>query len=240
MAPAKEKIRKMFDNISGDYDSLNHLMSLDIDRIWRKRALNRVLDVPAGHDSPWQVLDIACGTGDFSIAIAKAMKKKGIRGHVTGADISEGMLSVMRQKVARQGLEDIVTAETGDCEALAYADDSFDRVTVAFGVRNFEDREAALREVLRVLRPGGRFVMLELSLPTSPVLKWLYNSYFFAVSKLGGIISGNKASYRYLPESVQRFPLAKQWMAFMESCGFRNVTARALTLGICRLYTGGK
>ena len=146
----------------------------------------------------------------------------------------------MRGKVARLGLEDLVSAETGDCEGLAYADNSFDRVIVAFGVRNFEKRETALSEVLRVLRPGGRFVMLELSQPSSTVLKWPYNCYFFGVSKLGGIISGNKASYKYLPESVVRFPEAKQWTAFMESCGFRNVTHTALSMGICRLYTGEK
>ncbi len=238
--PVKENIRKMFDNISGDYDSLNHLMSFNIDKGWRKRALRQVIDVPEGHDSPWQVLDIACGTGDFAIAAAKAMKKKGIRGHVTGADISDGMLNVMLGKVNRLALEDMVSAEKGDCEDLSYADGSFDRVTVAFGVRNFEKRETALREVLRVLRPGGRFVMLELSFPTGPVLRWLYDSYFFTAAKLGGIISGNKASYKYLHESVVRFPKPQQWVAFMESCGFRNVSQRALSLGICRLYTGDK
>lgn len=238
--PAKDNIRKMFDNISGDYDSLNHLMSLNIDRGWRRRTLRWILDAPQDLDRPWQVLDIACGTGDFSIAAAKAMKGKGMSGHVTGADISEGMLGVMRGKVAAEGLEDMVSVETGDCEDLAYADNSFDRVTVAFGVRNFEKKETALREVLRVLRPGGRFVMLELSLPGNPILRWLYNSYFFAVSKLGGLISGNKASYRYLPESVVRFPGPKHWIPFMESCGFRCVSERALTLGICRMYTGEK
>lgn len=233
-------VRRMFDSIAPDYDAMNHLMSLNVDRRWRKVALKQVLDVPGGLGRQWSVLDVACGTGDFSIAIARGMRRRSVSGHVTGADLSEGMLEVMRGKVAKEGLGNMVSEDVGDCEALDFGDGSFDRVTVAFGVRNFEDREKGLREVLRVLRGGGRFVMLELSVPSNPVLRWLFEKYFFAVAKLGGRISGDAASYRYLPASVVRFPQREEWLRFMRDCGFVNVRHRSLTFGICRLYTGEK
>jgi len=137
--------------------------------------------------------------------------------------------------------EDGIYAETGDCCSMRYADATFDTVSVAFGVRNFEDREKALGEVLRVLRPGGRFVMLELGIPRNPLVRWAYKFYFSRIMPLiGGKMSGNKAAYRYLPASVQAFPGPKEWCATMEAAGFKNVRHRALSLGICRLYTGEK
>jgi len=232
--PRKEKIEQMFDAIAPDYDRLNHLMSLGIDKRWRRRALRQIVEPERAQE----ILDLACGTGDFSLAIAR---KAHPQTRVTGVDLSEGMLAVMREKVRAAGLEARISAEKGDADALPFADGSFDRVTVAFGVRNFEHRETALREIRRVLRPGGRLVILELSLPSNPVVRWAYMLYFTRLTPLiGGRISGEKAAYRYLPASVLHFPGKREWMATMAACGFRAVTHRALSLGICRLYTGTK
>ena len=223
----------MFDSIAGDYDALNHILSLDVDKIWRKKALKQIVDAPA----PVQVLDLACGTGDFSIAIAKAFTE----GHVTGVDLSEGMLAVMREKVAKAGLADMISIEEGDGEALRFPDNTFDRVTIAFGIRNFEDRPKGLREMLRVLKPGGRLVILELSRPENKVIRWFYDLYFLHIlPKIGGKVSGDKAAYAYLPASVAAFPGKKEFTATMREAGFRTVTHKAFTLGICRMYTGEK
>ena len=286
----------MFDSIAGDYDSLNHILSLDVDKIWRKRALKRIVDAPA----PARVLDLACGTGDFSIAIAKALSRShkrvgtpveahakasakapveapakvpveapveapakvpveaqvtstgfvtggsgksdsATKGHVTGVDLSEGMLAMMREKVGKAGLADMISIEEGDGEALRFPDNTFDRVTIAFGIRNFEDRPKGLREMLRVLKPGGRLVILELSRPENKIIRWFYDLYFLHIlPKIGGKVSGDKAAYAYLPASVAAFPGKKAFMATMREAGFRAVTHKAFTLGICRMYTGEK
>lgn len=223
----------MFDSIAGDYDALNHILSLDVDKIWRKKALKQIVDAPA----PVQVLDLACGTGDFSIAIAKALTG----GHVTGVDLSEGMLSVMREKVDKAELNGMISIEEGDGENLRFPDNTFDRVTIAFGIRNFEDRPKGLREMLRVLKPGGRLVILELSRPENKVIRWFYDLYFLHIlPKIGGKVSGDKAAYAYLPASVAAFPGKKEFTATMREAGFRTVTHKAFTLGICRMYTGEK
>lgn len=223
----------MFDSIAGDYDALNHILSLDVDKIWRKRALKQIVDAPA----PVQVLDLACGTGDFSIAIAKALTG----GHVTGVDLSEGMLAVMREKVDKAELNGMISIEEGDGENLRFPDNTFDRVTIAFGIRNFEDRPKGLREMLRVLKPGGRLVILELSCPENKIIRWFYDLYFLHIlPKIGGKVSGDKAAYAYLPASVAAFPGKKEFTATMREAGFRTVTHKAFTLGICRMYTGEK
>lgn len=274
----------MFDSIAGDYDSLNHILSLDVDKIWRKKALKQIVDAPA----PARVLDLACGTGDFSIAIAKALSRSHKRveapveahvkasvkapveapakapveaqvtstgfvtgdsgrsdlmtkGHVTGVDLSEGMLAVMREKVGKAGLTEMISIEEGDGEALRFPDNTFDRVTIAFGIRNFEDRPKGLREMLRVLKPGGRLVILELSRPENKIIRWFYDLYFLHIlPKIGGKVSGDKAAYAYLPASVAAFPGKKAFMATMREAGFRAVAHKAFTLGICRMYTGEK
>lgn len=274
----------MFDSIAGDYDSLNHILSLDVDKIWRKKALKQIVDAPA----PARVLDLACGTGDFSIAIAKALSRSHKRvvtpieahvkasvkapveapakapvetqvtstgfvtgdsgrsdlmtkGHVTGVDLSEGMLAVMREKVGKAGLTEMISIEEGDGENLRFPDNTFDRVTIAFGIRNFEDRPKGLREMLRVLKPGGRLVILELSRPENKIIRWFYDLYFLHIlPKVGGKVSGDKAAYAYLPASVAAFPGKKAFMATMREAGFRAVTHKAFTLGICRIYTGEK
>lgn len=158
----------MFDNISPDYDHLNHLMSMNVDKSWRRRALKYI--VP--ENGQISVMDLACGTGDFSIAIAHRMKENEVKGHITGVDLSEGMLEFMRTKIADERLEGMVSAELGDGEMLHFAEASFDCVTIAFGIRNFEDKPAGLKEMLRVLKPGGKMVILELSVPSNKVLLW--------------------------------------------------------------------
>lgn len=277
--PKKEKIQDMFDSIAPEYDKLNHIMSLDIDKTWRKRALKCIFmpdrterAMAAGGDSETgglHILDIACGTGDFSIAIAKEMLRRSVKyggvagkvnapvpggipgktaqtggywpGHVTGIDLSEGMLGIMGKKVRAAGLDDMVSYETGDCESLRFEDGVFDRVTVAFGVRNFENREKGLKEMLRVLRPGGELVILELSVPSNAVIRWLFNLYFLHILPLiGGKVSGDNAAYRYLPASVLNFPGKKEFMQTLRNCGYSNVRHRAFTFGICRMYSGEK
>lgn len=232
--PSTSGIRTLFDNIASDYDRLNHLLSLGIDRSWRRRALKWIVEP----GKPQQILDIACGTGDFSIAIARKASPETL---VTGVDLSEGMLSVMAGKVAAQGLEGRIVFEQGNCESLRFADDTFDRVTIAFGIRNFENRETALKEILRVLKPGGSLVILELSVPSPGPLRWCYNLYFTHILPLvGGLISGDRAAYRYLPASVLAFPGKGEWMRTMEGSGFSDVSHKAFTFGICRMYIGKK
>lgn len=231
---SKNYVRKMFDGIAADYDKLNHLMSLGVDRTWRRRALSRIFDREGVRD----VLDIACGTGDFSLAIARRLPEGG---HVTGLDLSRGMLDVMDAKVSAVGMEGLISAAQGDSEQMDFPSDSFDCATIGFGIRNFENREVALKEILRVLRPGGSLVILELSVPSTPVLKWLYKLYFVHIMPLiGGMVSGDAKAYRYLPASVLAFPPKEEWMAIMRSCGYAEVTHKAFTFGICRMYSGIK
>jgi len=232
--PKAENVEKMFDNIARDYDGLNHLLSLNVDKSWRRRALRRFLTP----QHPQSILDVACGTGDFSIEIARhAHPQTGVQ----GIDLSEGMLAVMREKVRRSGLDGRIRSEKGDCEQLSFGRDSFDAVTIGFGIRNFEHREFALKEILRVLKPGGRLVILELSIPELPLVRALYKLYFTRILPwIGGKISGDMASYRYLPASVLNFPPKKEWMRTMRDCGFANVRHKAFSLGICRMYIGEK
>lgn len=228
--PEKEKIRNMFDSIAPEYDAFNHIASFGVDKLWRRRAL-RWIDGP-------QVLDVACGTGDFAILIAEKRHCG-----VMGVDISEGMLAEMKHKVQAARLDRSVTCETGDCSALRFRDGSFENVTVAFGVRNFENREACLREILRVLRPGGRFVMLELGVPSWRPLRRIYDWYSTKVMPaIGGKLSGNRAAFEYLRASVAAFPGPKEWTSYLRSLGFADVRHRAYSFGVCRLYvaTRGK
>ena len=232
--PQKEKIQQMFDGIAPDYDRLNHLMSLGVDRSWRRRALREIVTP----ERPQALLDIACGTGDFALAQARRMHADS---RITGLDLSEGMLAVMREKVEKAGLAGRISCEQGDCEQMRFAEGSFDCATIAFGIRNFAHREAALVEILRVLKPGGRLVILELSVPENKLLRWAYNLYFMHfVPWIGGLVSGDKAAYKYLPASVQAFPGRREWTATMVRCGYANVRHRAFTFGLCRMYSGEK
>ena len=229
--PKKEKVQQMFDNIAPTYDKLNHIMSLNVDKLWRRHALKEIVD-----GTPQRILDVACGTGDSTISIARAAAE-GTK--VTGADISEGMMGLVMEKAEKAGVGDRIDLQVADGEALPYEDGTFDRVTCAFGIRNFEHKERGLAEFRRVLRPGGKAVILELSVPQNKVIRWFYDLYFLHILPwVGGAISGDKAAYRYLPASVHHFPAPKDFCALMESAGFRSVRCRTFTLGLCRMFVG--
>ena len=231
--PNKKHIREMFDGIAPSYDRLNHLMSLGVDKRWRKRALKEIVD-----GSKQQILDVACGTGDSTIAIAKAA---GTGSKVTGVDISEGMMALVMEKAARVGVEDSIGLQVADGENLPFEEGSFHRVTCAFGIRNFEHKDKGLQEFLRVLKPGGKAVILELSVPQNRLVRWFYDLYFLHLLPwIGGRVSGNREAYRYLPASVHAFPSPSAFCAMMEDAGFVKVRRRAYTFGLCRLYIGEK
>lgn len=229
--PKKEKVQQMFDNIAPTYDKLNHIMSLSVDKLWRRHALKEIVD-----GTPQRILDVACGTGDSTISIARAAAA-GTK--VTGADISEGMMALVMEKAEKAGVGDRIDLQVADGEALPYGEGSFDRVTCAFGIRNFEHKEKGLEEFRRVLKPGGKAVILELSVPQNKVVRWVYDLYFLHILPwVGGSISGDKAAYRYLPASVHNFPAPKDFCAMMEAAGFRGVRCKTFTLGLCRMFVG--
>lgn len=229
----KEKIREMFDGIAPSYDRLNHLLSLGVDRLWRKRSLKAIVD-----GTQQQILDVACGTGDSTIAIAAAAASGS---GVTGVDISEGMMSLLMRKAAREGVHDRIRLLRADAEALPFDEAAFHRVNCAFGVRNFERKDLALSEFHRVLKPGGKAVVLELSVPDKRFLRRLYDLYFLHVLPwVGGLISGNKAAYRYLPASVHAFPAPESFCDLMQDAGFSDVYFKSFTFGLCRMYVGTK
>ncbi len=256
--PKKENIEALFDNIAPSYDKLNHLLSLNIDRTWRRRAAREILDgrneerkrsssvtatadVPQNGTSRLRVLDLACGTGDMAIEIARQMKRGGVDGTIIGIDLSENMMSVGREKISRAGFSDLTSLLQGDCENLPYAEGSFDRVTAAFGVRNFEHIELGLSEMRRVLAKGGKVVILELSIPQNKAAARLYRIYFeHILPRVGKIISGDKPAYKYLPASVLNFPAPEKFCGMLRAAGFTEVHHRALSLGICRMYIGCK
>ena len=229
--PKKEKVQQMFDNIAPTYDKLNHIMSLSVDKLWRRHALKEIVD-----GTPQRILDVACGTGDSTISIARAAAE-GTK--VTGADISEGMMTLVMEKARKAGVGDRIDLQMADGEALPYEEGTFDRVTCAFGIRNFEHKEKGLGEFRRVLRPGGSAVILELSVPQNKVLRWAYDLYFLHILPwVGGKVSGDKAAYKYLPASVHNFPAPKEFCRMMEEAGFRSVRFRTFTFGLCRMFTG--
>ena len=231
--PNKEKIREMFDSVAPSYDRLNHIMSLGIDRCWRRRALRETVD-----GTEQRILDVACGTGDSTIAAARSA---GTGSRVTGVDISEGMMSMVMEKACKAGVQDRIKLLCADAEALPFPDGTFHRVTCEFGIRNFEHKELGLKEFHRVLNPGGKAVILELSVPRGRFLRWMYDLYFLHILPLiGGLISGNRKAYKYLPASVHAFPAPEAFCEMMAAAGFRDVRHRSLTFGLCRLYTGVK
>lgn len=224
----KEGIRRLFNSIASDYDRLNHILSLNIDKGWRRMAVKEIAD----KDSPVKVLDVACGTGDFTIEIAK---KVSAGSEVIGVDISEGMMEIGKEKMLKAG----VTAEmtVADCEALPYDQNTFDRIAVGFGVRNFEHLDLGLREMCRVLKPDGKLVILELSLPSNRFVCGCYMLYFQKILPMvGGFLSGDRGAYEYLRTSVLRFPAPDKFIEMLKSAGFEQVKHRPLTFGICRMY----
>lgn len=227
----KEQVARMFDNISRNYDFLNHFLSLGIDRGWRRKAISLLSAA-----QPKEMLDVATGTGDFALEAMKLNPNK-----ITGIDISEGMLEIGRKKIAQRGLSDRIVLLSGDSENLPFPENKFDAVTVAFGVRNFENLEKGLSEIFRVMKPGATLVVLEFSKPARFPFKQLYNFYFKAILPvIGRVVSKDKAAYTYLPESVQAFPDGKRFESILNQVGFKNTTCTSLTFGISSIYTGQK
>lgn len=230
-ASKKEEVRTMFDNIAGRYDLLNRILSLRIDVAWRNRAIRLLRRYHPEH-----ILDVACGTGDFSIAALKSGAKR-----VTGVDISENMLAAGRVKMQKNLLSDKIMLLSGDSEQLAFAEHTFDAVTVAFGVRNFEQLDKGLQEIYRVLKPGAPVVILEFSKPAVFPVKQLYHVYFSTILPLiGRLVSGDARAYTYLFESVSAFPEGEAFLQHLRNAGFQNCLSKRMTFGICSLYSGEK
>lgn len=228
----KEQVAEMFDHIAHRYDFLNHFLSLGIDKRWRRKALDLLRD-----DQPKKILDIATGTGDLAILAARILHPD----HITGIDISEGMLERGKQKVKDAGLQRRIDLMAGDSEALRFADETFDAVTSAFGVRNFEHLEKGLEEIHRVLRPGGKAVILEFSRPAVFPFKQFFNLYFrYITPYIGKWVAHNKEAYSYLPESVKAFPQGQEMIDILIKTGFTTATCQPLTIGICSVYCAAK
>ena len=228
----KEQVKKMFDNIAGKYDLLNHLLSMGIDKIWRRNLINML---EAG--KPRKILDVATGTGDLAIQASKKI----VDAEITGLDISTGMLEIARDKVAKKHLEDRIDFVPGDSEKMPFPEGSFDAVTVAFGVRNFENLEKGLKEMHRVLREGGEVFILEFSTPRNKIIRTVYNFYFrYLLPFIGRVTSKDPKAYKYLYESVQAFPCYEDFLALMKEAGFKSNKYKIQTLGICSIYTGKK
>ena len=228
----KKQVETMFDNIAFRYDFLNRFLSAGIDIGWRKKAIKLLL--PA---KPERILDVATGTGDFALTSYEILKPE----KITGIDISEGMLELGRKKISKAGLNDHIELLNGDSEAILFEDNSFDAVTVAFGVRNFENLEQGLSEIKRVLKPGGRLIVLECTKPSMPVVKQFYNFYMkFITPKIGKIIANNNDAYQYLNDSVLQFPEKKSFIQILNKAGYRNTFYKTLTLGICTIYCAEK
>jgi demethylmenaquinone methyltransferase/2-methoxy-6-polyprenyl-1,4-benzoquinol methylase len=228
----KQSVKVMFDNIAPTYDRLNHLLSFDVDRVWRKKVVKLVAKT-----EPRTILDVAAGTGDLAIELTTGLP--GAR--ITGVDISENMLAIGQRKVAERGLSERLTLETGDAESLGFGDEAFDSVTVAFGVRNFGDIEAGLREMCRVLKRGGSCFVLEFSEPTTPLFGWVYRIYFHRVLPLlGRIISKDHTAYTYLPDSVEGFPAPDRFVEMLREAGFSHIEKQRLTQGVAYIYKATK
>jgi demethylmenaquinone methyltransferase/2-methoxy-6-polyprenyl-1,4-benzoquinol methylase len=227
----KEQVARMFDSISGRYDFLNHFLSFGIDKGWRRRLLRE-----ARSNSPQKILDIATGTGDLAIAL----KKTGAR-EIVGLDISNGMLDVGRKKVTKAGLDATVRLEYGDSEQIGYESESFDLVTAAFGVRNFEHLQQGLSEMARVTKKGGRLMILEFSQPTKSPFKQLYRFYSkHILPRVGRMVSKDSSAYDYLPESVDAFPYGDDFLKRLDDLNLKNLRCIPLTFGVSSLYIAEK
>ena len=226
------QIKRMFDSIAGTYDQLNHTLSFGIDKIWRKKGIAFLRPF-----SPKTILDIATGTGDLAISMYKELKPD----HIIGADISVGMMEVGKGKVEKGGFSKAISFEQQDCTALTYKDNSFDAVTAAFGVRNFENIEQGISEMYRVLKPGGHLMILELSTPEHFPMKQLYQIYSrLVIPFIGRMLSKENIAYNYLPASIKVVPQGKIMTDLLKRQGFKQANVRTLTFGICSLYTGVK
>lgn len=225
-----KQVEEMFDSIAPAYDFMNRAMTLGIDRWWRRVAVRMV-----GKTHPQHILDVATGTGDFAIDLYRKLQPR----QVVGIDLSQGMLDVAREKIARRGLSDAITVQQGDCLALPFEDGSFDAVTVAFGVRNFEHLLQGYKEMHRVLEPGGTLCVVELSTPRNRVVRWFYDLYtLHIIPWMGSLKSGDRSAYRYLPQSIAAVPQGNDMLAIMREAGFTNCKVKRLTLGTCSIYVG--
>lgn len=224
----KEQVEEMFDNIAHRYDFLNHLLTLGIDIIWRKKAVKYI-----GGIQPKKILDVASGTGDFAFEALRLKPEK-----VTGFDLSEGMMNYGRKKAEKLHVSGLIEFIKGDSEKMPFTDNTFDAITVGFGVRNFENLESGLSEMYRVLKPGGRVAILEASIPQNTIFRWLFSLYFGKMVPLvGKLFSKDARAYNYLPESVAVFPSGLEFVKILENIGFVKVNWQPLTLGACAFYT---
>lgn len=227
----KEQVAQMFDNISGNYDFLNHFLSLGIDKGWRKKVVKIAGKVPHA-----EILDVATGTADLAIALSKLQPKR-----IVGVDISAGMLRVGGEKIKKQQLTKLIVLTQGDSENLPFENNSFDVVTVAFGVRNFEHLDKGLAEIFRVLKPNGKLIVLEFSQPAAFPFKQVYRFYFkHVLPRLGKWVSKDAAAYTYLPESVDAFPYGDAFLERLAQAGFANRKTTPVTFGISSIYEGSK
>lgn len=227
----KAQVAQMFDNISGRYDFLNHFLSMGIDVGWRKKVVKII-----GKQNPDLILDIATGTGDLAIMLSNLNVSK-----IIGLDLSDGMLAVAKEKIKSKQLSNVVDMIQGDSENLPFDDNYFDAITVAFGVRNFENLETGLSEILRVLKPQGKLVILEFSKPESFVMKYLYGFYSTIILPvLGRIISKDRSAYTYLPESVAAFPYGNAFNKILKKVGFTAIENQPVSFGIATIYSALK
>lgn len=226
------QVEQMFDNIAPTYDKLNHRLSWDIDKGWRKKAIKALAPY-----QPQSLLDIATGTGDFAILAAQMLRPQ----KLVGADISEGMMEIGRQKVKALALDNVVTFEKEDCLNLSYQSDTFDAVTAAFGIRNFADLDAGLREMYRVLKPGGHLSIIELTTPVTFPMKQLFHIYSHTVLPIyGRMISRDTSAYSYLTKTIEAFPQGERMMGILMKAGFAEASFKRLTFGICTMYLATK
>lgn len=227
-----ELVEQMFDNIAFSYDKLNHRLSWDFDKRWRRKAVEQLKAL-----QPKRMLDIATGTGDFAILAAEMLHPE----QIIGADISEGMMEVGRQKVAEKNLSEVISFMKEDCLNLSFKDNSFDAVTAAFGIRNFQDLDKGLSEMCRVLRPGGMLSIVELTTPVHFPMKQLFNVYSNTVLPIyGTLISKDSSAYDYLNKSIAAFPQGERMMDILKKAGFDKVSFKRLTFGICTMYIAEK
>jgi len=227
----KDQVAEMFDNIAPRYDFLNHFLSFGIDKVWRRKAIRLLMK-----HSPSTILDVATGTGDFAIESLKTGAQK-----VIGVDISEEMLVVGRAKIKALGVDHRIILQKGDSEELEFSDNLFDAVTIAFGVRNFENLSKGIKELYRVLKPGAIVCILEFSKPKNFPVKQLYGFYsFYILPFFGRLFSNDKSAYRYLPESVEQFPDGEEFLKVLNQCGFTQTREYRQTFGVATIYTGIK
>ena len=227
-----KQVEEMFDNIAPSYDKLNHRLSWNIDKGWRRKAIRQLAPF-----KPQTLLDIATGTGDFAILAAEMLHPQ----KLVGADISEGMMEIGRKKVREKGLQDIISFDKEDCLHLSYQDETFDAVTAAFGIRNFASLDSGLQEMQRVLRKGGHLSIVELTSPVSFPMKQLFHVYSHTVLPVyGRLISKDTSAYSYLTKTIEAFPQGEQMVEILHKAGFSEASFKRLTFGICTMYFATK